>query len=54
MPNDQGIENEPWQKYIVTPAMVEKATGYQFFTALPADVRQALEQKLDTGRASRR
>jgi len=38
-----------WQSYITTVQSIETATGYQFFTALPASVRAALETKVDPG-----
>ncbi len=49
MPNEETPEvaGGKWQQYVVSVAQVEKATGYDFFTALPADVRAALEQEID-------
>ena len=35
-----------WTRYTVTPAEIEKATGLQFFTALPATRAGALKAKL--------
>jgi endonuclease G len=38
-----------WQSYITTVQAIENATGYSFFTALPASVKAALETKVDPG-----
>ncbi|MEO6520139.1 MAG: DNA/RNA non-specific endonuclease [Mucilaginibacter sp.] len=38
-----------WQNYITTVQAIENATGYSFFTALPASVKAALETKVDPG-----
>lgn len=49
MPNTQGIADDPWQKYITTVRDIEQKTGYRFFLKLPADVREAIETKRDSG-----
>jgi len=41
--------NSDWTQYLCTPQSIETATGYSFFTALPASVKAALEVKLDSG-----
>lgn len=41
--------NSDWTHYLCTPQSIETATGYSFFTALPASVKAALEVKLDSG-----
>jgi endonuclease G len=51
MPNNDDVENDPWQKYIVSTETVERATGYRFFSNLPQATQDALETKVDTGRA---
>jgi endonuclease G len=38
-----------WTKYIVTVKDIELATGYTLLSSLPANVRTALEVKLDAG-----
>lgn len=44
MPNVAGVRNVNWQTdYVVTVDSIEHLTGYQFLTALPSDVRRALE-----------
>jgi len=41
--------NSDWTKYIVTVKDIETATGYSLLTALPANVRAALEVEKDSG-----
>jgi endonuclease G len=41
--------NSDWTQYITTVQAIETATGYSFFTALPASVKAALETKVDAG-----
>ncbi|WPU92018.1 DNA/RNA non-specific endonuclease [Mucilaginibacter sabulilitoris] len=47
-PNVNNI-NSDWTKYIVTVKDIETATGYTLLSSLPANVRAALEVKLDAG-----
>ena len=42
-----------WASFLTTPADIERATGYTFFSNLPNATRQELEQKRDSGRAPR-
>jgi endonuclease G len=51
MPNEDGIRGTRWQRYLTTPAALERETGYQFFTSLAPDVQSALRNKRDRGRA---
>jgi endonuclease G, mitochondrial len=41
--------NSDWTQYIVTVKSIETATGYDILSALPADVKAALEVKVDSG-----
>jgi endonuclease G, mitochondrial len=41
--------NSDWTQYIVTVKSIETATGYNILSALPADVKAALEVKVDSG-----
>lgn len=41
--------NADWTKYIVTVKDIETATGYTLFSALPDNVKEALETKKDGG-----
>jgi endonuclease G, mitochondrial len=47
MPNKQGIKNDPWQQYQTSVQEVEKLTGYNFFTNIPADIQSVIETKVD-------
>ncbi|WP_207422962.1 DNA/RNA non-specific endonuclease [Desertivirga brevis] len=47
-PNTNSI-NQDWKSYIVTVQELETATGYQFFTNLPVDIRATLKSKRDSG-----
>jgi endonuclease G len=51
MPNISTISRQDWQRYVVTPAEIEKDTGLRLFANLPADVADPLRNKLDTSRA---
>ena len=50
MPNRKGIVNDDWQKYLTTVAGIESATGYRFFTGVPAAVQSVLKNQMDSGR----
>ena len=41
--------NSDWTQYITTVQSIETATGYTLLSALPANVRAALETKVDSG-----
>ncbi|MGI9034814.1 MAG: DNA/RNA non-specific endonuclease [Pyrinomonadaceae bacterium] len=47
MPNVRGIKNADWQTYRATVKDIEQKTGLRFFTNLPPNLRNALENKLD-------
>lgn len=47
VPNKQGIKSDPWQQYRVSVKEVENLTGYKFFTSVPADIREAINSKID-------
>lgn len=53
MPNRKRdeIAQSKWTDWITTVDQVEKTTGYDFLSALPDDVENALESKKDSGRA---
>lgn len=52
MPNIAGIRSNGWGQYRVTPRTLEYYTGYNFLSALPQDVQDILENRLDTGATS--
>lgn len=43
MPNDSGVRNDPWSKYLTTVPKIEQATGYDFLSLLQYAYREALE-----------
>lgn len=47
IPNVTGIRHDPWQNYLVSVNLLEKLTGYQFFTALKPDLAALLKSKVD-------
>jgi endonuclease G len=47
MPNDEEKVRTTWAGYRVSVRHVEKLTGYTFFDRLPADVAEALKDKVD-------
>jgi endonuclease G len=47
MPNVKGIMNADWQMYRTTARQIEQTTGYNLLSALPANVQNALETKID-------
>lgn len=48
IPNVQGIKGNPWRAYRKTVREVEKITGYNFFSNVPQDVQDAIENRMDT------
>ena len=48
MPNVNGVKNADWQTYRVTVREIEQRTGYNFFTNLPPNLPEVLENKKDT------
>ena len=48
MPNQSGIRNRDWKTFRTKAKAIEDATGLSLFSKLPADVRSALESRVDT------
>jgi len=48
VPNLNTVSSD-WTQYLTTPAAIEAATGYTFFSALPSSVRAALRVEKDSG-----
>lgn len=46
---DKRLETGDWRNYTTTAAGLEKATGLDFFVALPKNTARALENKTDKG-----
>jgi endonuclease G len=51
MPNDEGLERDPWRKYLTTVDALEEATGYDFLSNLSEDVQTIIEARKDTGKS---
>ncbi len=51
MPNEENsaVENARWTQYVTSVARIERATGYNLLSVLPAGVQSTLEQKVDRG-----
>jgi endonuclease G len=47
MPNEQGIRDTDWRKFRVSVAALEAKTGYNFLSAVPADIQKTLENRVD-------
>ncbi len=47
MPNAKGIKNADWQIYRTTVREIEQNTGYNFFSNLPQNLQDKLENKKD-------
>lgn len=45
IPNQQGIQEEKWQKFRTTIRALEQRTGYDFLSNLPRDLQDALETR---------
>jgi endonuclease G len=43
MPNVTGIQSVPWPTYLTTVASIERSTGYDFLSALPAPIQCRVE-----------
>jgi endonuclease G, mitochondrial len=47
IPNKQGVRDDPWRQYLTSVQEVEKLTGYQFFTNVPAEIRSVINTRID-------
>lgn len=47
MPNASEIEHEPWDRYRTSVDEIERRTGYDFLTAVPAAVQRVIEARVD-------
>jgi endonuclease G, mitochondrial len=48
MRNQQGTRSDDWHASITTVRKVEAATGYNFFSALPTAIQNAIETRRDS------
>lgn len=46
MPNIDGIEEEPWQKYKTTIRSIEEKTGLDFFASMPRALQDTIETRV--------
>lgn len=54
MPNVTGILDEGWGRYRTTVREIERRTGYDFLSAVPAVIQRAIEARTDDGPTSGR
>ncbi|MBD2082528.1 DNA/RNA non-specific endonuclease [Leptolyngbya sp. FACHB-17] len=47
VPNIQGIKDKTWRDYRISVDQLEAKTGYDFLSAVPEAVQQAIESKVD-------
>ncbi len=47
MPNIEGIEDRPWEKYKTTIRSIEEKTGLDFFHFLPRNVQDEIETRVE-------
>ncbi|HSK73155.1 MAG TPA: DNA/RNA non-specific endonuclease [Pyrinomonadaceae bacterium] len=47
MPNVKGIASEDWRKFRTSVRSIEQKTGYNFLSALPQDLQEKLETRVD-------
>lgn len=45
MPNTKGIRKDKWGKYITTVRRIENSTGYNFFSNIPIEIQNVIENK---------
>ncbi|MCS6807600.1 MAG: DNA/RNA non-specific endonuclease [Bacteroidota bacterium] len=48
MPNVEGIKKEQWRQYQTTVDEIEQQTGYDFLTAVPQKIQEAIERRIAT------
>ncbi len=47
MPNNDGIEEEPWDRYKTTIRAIEEKAGLDFFSALPRELQDSIETRIE-------
>lgn len=52
MPNIDGIDDEPWQKFVTSIDAIELRTGLDLFDLLPDDVENAIEARIASPKTS--
>ncbi len=49
VPNTQSAADKPWQAYVTSVDALERLTGYDFLSNVPADVQRLIEARVDGG-----
>jgi len=49
IPNTQTAADKPWRAYLTSVDALERLTGYDFLSAVPTDVQQVIEARIDSG-----
>ena len=47
IPNEQGVREADWRKFLVSVDQLEAKTGYDFLNVVPESVQQAIESRSD-------
>ncbi len=47
MPNTKGIEDRPWRSFSTTVRAIEEKTGYDLFSALPKELQDKIETRIE-------
>jgi endonuclease G len=48
MPNQQGVRNDSWEKYITNVDQIELSTGYNFLSNVPENIQSVIESRIAT------
>ncbi len=48
MPNQQGVRNDAWEKYITSVDQIELSTGYNFLSNVPESIQNVIESRIAT------
>ncbi|GAB4022324.1 DNA/RNA non-specific endonuclease [Spirosoma koreense] len=49
IPNTQTAADKPWRAYLTSIDALESLTGYDFLSAVPVEIQQVLEARIDGG-----
>lgn len=47
IPNEPSAADKPWQAYLTSVDALEKRTGYDFLSNVPADIQRIIEARID-------
>jgi endonuclease G, mitochondrial len=48
MPNDSSVKGSGWKSFRVSVDLVERETGLNFFSNVPPQIQQVIENKVDS------